>query len=474
MPAKKDRFNVLMCGKKEMMEEVRRLIPLAEDVHLQFASSPGFLVGRALFNVPRLVLLDVTRDSQVLRSSLGEFCAEIPEVPIIALAREADHSFVVELVKLGVSSYFIFPDEHCKIKDQVSFLYDEWQAKKQKERFIKTQTETYDFDSIIGESPLLRRTIELARKVIRSNTRTVLITGETGTGKELIAKAIHYNSANRASPFVDIACTALPETLLEAELFGYERGAFTDAKERKIGLFELAGDGTIFLDEIGDISRAIQAKLLKVIEDRTMRRVGGIRDVAVRARIIAATSADLEAKMKSGEFRKDLYHRLKILPLELPGLEERVEDIPPLVENFLRTFNDTYGKRIKGISAAALRELMEHPWEGNVRELKHAVERAVLLEDGDFLTSEDFDLHAKRRGSQKRRIITAMPESASAYDEETLMILVPLERASASEVQRLLARKVLDRAGNNKVRASKILKISRPRLDRILRSVKTS
>lgn len=456
-----------------MMADVRRLITPADDVHLQFASSPTFLVGRALFNVPRLVLIDVTKDTQALRSSLKEFCSEIPDIPIIALAREADHGFAVELVKIGVSAYFIFPDEHRKIRDQVALMYNDWQAKRQKERFVEIQQEVYDFRSIIGTSPRLKETIERARKVIKNNARTVLITGETGTGKELFARAIHYNSANRNSPFVDIACTALPETLLEAELFGFERGAFTDAKERKIGLFELAGDGTIFLDEIGDISLTTQSKLLKVLEDRTMRRLGGIRDVPVRARIIAATSADLEQKMKAGQFRKDLYHRLKILPLELPSLAERIEDIPLLVDAFLKSFNQIYKKKIKGITAPALQMLVERPWEGNVRELKHAVERAVLLEEGDWLTEADFELDAGLgRESKKRHTAAAAPDPAPVRD--ALVLCVPLEQASASEVQSMLAHKVLDYVGGNKMKAARILKISRPRLDRILRKAKST
>ncbi len=471
MASAKDRFNILLCGRKEMMADVRRLITPADDVHLQFASSPTFLVGRALFNVPRLVLIDVTRDTQLLRSSLMEFCSEIPDVPIIALAREADHGFAVELVKMGVSAYFIFPEEHRKIRDHIALMYNDWRAKRRKERFVEIQQEVYDFRSIIGTSQRLKETIERARKVIKNNARTVLITGETGTGKELFARAIHYNSANKNSPFVDIACTALPETLLEAELFGFERGAFTDAKERKIGLFELAGDGTIFLDEIGDISLTTQSKLLKVLEDRTMRRLGGIRDVPVRARIIAATSADLEQKVKAGQFRKDLYYRLKILPLELPSLAERIEDIPLLVDAFLNSFNQIYKKKIKGITATALQMLVERPWEGNVRELKHAIERAVLLEEGDWLTAADFELETgSGRESAKRHVVNATPDPAPA--REALVLCVPVEQASASEVQSMLAHKVLEYVGGNKMKAARILKISRPRLDRILRNAK--
>jgi transcriptional regulator with GAF, ATPase, and Fis domain len=312
-------------------------------------------------------------------------------------------------------------------------------------------------------------TLERAQKVIKNHTMTVLITGETGTGKELFARAIHYNGKNKNSPFVDIACSALPETLLESELFGYERGAFTDAKERKIGLFELAGDGSIFLDEIGDISLAIQSKLLKVIEDRSMRRVGGIRDVPVRARVIAATSADLEARMRSGEFRTDLYHRLKVLPVELPPLRDRKEDIPLLVHSFLESFNKAYSRKIRGLTPHALQILMEHEWEGNVRELKHSIERAFLLEEADWITEHDFDLERKSVSPVKRKVIISKPETLPPKEVDTLMLLIPLDRASLPAVQRLFAQKVLEHVGGHKVRAARIMGVSRARLNRILK-----
>ena len=456
------------------MERVRRYIHPADDMHLQFVSSPSFLSGRAIFKSPDLVLLDVTRDTITLRSAISEFSSQFPDVPILAMASDADLAFAVDLVKLGVSAYFIVPDEQQKIAEQITMLYNDWVARRKKEKFVELQQEVYDFRHIIGNSPLLKVTKERAQKVIKNSTMTVLITGETGTGKELLARAVHYNGKNKNSPFVDIACTALPETLLESELFGYEKGAFTDAKERKIGLFELAGDGSIFLDEIGDISLATQSKLLKVIEDRTMRRVGGVRDVPVRARIIAATSVDLEAKMRSGEFRRDLFHRLKILPLELPPLRERKEDIPMLVETFLRSFKEDYHKKIRGLTPQALQLLMEHEWEGNVRELKHSIERAVLLEEGEWITEHDFEFENKKARPTKRKVVISRPESLPPKEVETLMLLIPLDRASLPEVQKMFALKVLDHVGGNKVKAARILKVSRPRLDRILKNLQDS
>lgn len=466
-------FTILLCGKKELMARVRLLIPPSDQVHLQFASTPAFLVGRALFNPPDLVLLDVRADTLILRSAMKEFVEHNENAPVVAIADDPDHIVAVDLVKLGVSGYYVFPDDQRKIGEQITLLYNEWSALQKKEELLRHQQEVYDFRHIIGRSPALSLTLERVQKVIKNDAMTVLITGETGTGKELFARAVHYNGKRKNQPFVDIACTALPESLLESELFGYEKGAFTDAKERKVGLFELAGEGSIFLDEIGDISLATQSKLLKVIESRTLRRLGGIRDIPVRARIIAATSADLAGKMKSGMFRRDLFHRLKILPLELPPLRERMEDIPALVNEFLKTFNGTYGKRIKGITRPALQLLMEQSWEGNVRELKHAIERAVLLQEGEWITEKDFEFSASGNA-------TNYPEPSppgrgtSSKLVDSLMLLVPLSHASIEEVQGMLAHRVLEHVGRNKVKAARILGISRPRLDRILRKHDTS
>jgi two-component system response regulator AtoC len=450
-----------------MMQEVRGLVPPAEDLHLQFASSAGFLSGRALFRLPSAVLLDVTGGVELsTKAMVKEFTAQFPHVSIIALSNEQDHVLAVDLVKSGVSAFFCLPRDRKRLTDYVSQLRSDWVSAQKRTEFVELQRKAFDFGHIVGESPALLRTIDRAHKVIASNTATVLITGETGTGKELLARAIHFNSRTKHLPFVDIACSALPETLLESELFGYEKGAFTDAKERKIGLFEMAGEGTIFLDEIGDISPAIQSKLLKVIEDRIMRRIGGVRDIHVKARIIAATSADLDAKMRSGEFRRDLYHRLKILPLEVPPLRERRDDIPRLVNTFLPAFNAEYGKHIKGVLPDTMRMLMEKEWEGNVRELKHAVERAVLLEDDNWITDEDFDFKKPRRDHSLHPSIP----SASPGDGNQIVLMIPRHHATVEHVQLLLARKVLEETHGNKVAAARILGISRPRLDRILRN----
>lgn len=462
-----EKFKILLCLRKEFAENVRRMILADPNVHIQFTSSPRFLMSRAIFAAPDVVLIDTSFDKDLLTDMLANFRLLFPDVMMYLVSSTASHRDAVDAINLGASGYFALPIDSRHMNERVGELLARWHEAQAQRRIVRMQHQAYNFDQIIGSSGRLGEVLDRAKKVIDNPLLTVLITGETGTGKELLARAIHYNGKNQASPFVDIGCSALPETLLESELFGYEKGAFTDARERKTGLFELAGDGTIFLDEIGDISPAMQSKLLKVIESRTMRRVGGLKDLPVRARIIAATSVDLAAKMKSGQFRKDLYHRLKIIPLELPPLRSRREDVAPLAASFIETFNALYQKTIRGISPEALIALERQSWEGNVRELKHVIERAVLLEEGDILTEKAFGF-------------LAAPEAAAAEgirdqsgDQETLLISVPLKEARLDAVQRRLALKVLEQTRGNKSKAAFLMRISRPRLDRILKSEST-
>jgi DNA-binding NtrC family response regulator len=465
MAKRKLKYNILLCGEPDAMKQVRKVLNHHDDVHMQFTSTANFLLGRTLFDSPNLVLVESKQADAALPGVVRDFRARFPKVPLFCLATKATHQYVVTLMKNGADDYFLLPVDFRKMNDQLDKMLADWRGSMRRELFVSSEEAEYDFSQIVGSSDALRSTLHKAKKIIASNAQTVLILGETGTGKELLARAVHYNGAGRENPFVDISCSAIPEALLESELFGHERGAFTDARERKSGLFELAGNGSIFLDEIGDIPPAVQSKLLRALETRSMRRVGGVQDIPIKARIIAATSADLEQKTKSGEFRKDLYHRLKIVPLVMPALRNRKEDLPELVEHFVTSFNQTYAKNVKGASRDALRLLMNHPWEGNVRELKHAVERAVLLAEGTTLESHDFDLLSEAEATDVPAVGAV---SESETDDSIVRLAIPLEKASAEETERLLAFKVLDMVGGNKRKAAQILKISRPRLDRIL------
>jgi DNA-binding NtrC family response regulator len=455
------KFKVLLCGRGEILLGAIRKATNENDVHTQFISSANFLIGKAVFSAPHLVYITVD-ESHELVTVVKEFCARFPEVPVYAVTQSIGHEQLVDLIRAGSRDCYVLPKDTRKLKEQFTDHLDKWRSFRRQDEYVELQQQTYDFNQIVGKSAKLLETLERAKKAIENPLIDLLITGETGTGKELLARAIHFNSIKRNYSFVDIACSALPETLLESELFGYEKGAFTDAKERKIGLFELAGNGTIFLDEIGDISRAMQSKLLKVLESHTMRRLGGLRDIPVKARIIAATSADLESKMRTGEFRRDLYHRLNLLPLQLPPLRERREDIPILVNGFIKTFNEMYGKKIKGMLPETIEALLEYRWEGNVRELRHCIERGTLLEESDWLDHRHLDLP-----EVTKRILPSNGEPENAL-RQTIILTMPFKDTSLNNLQQQLARQVLSFVGGNKRKAAYILKISRPRLDRIL------
>jgi DNA-binding NtrC family response regulator len=475
MKTKHRKFKVLLCLKKDLIEFSRQAVIKGSDVHLQFTPSPRFLMSRAIFSAPNMVLIDASFDRMLLVDILATFRLQFSDIPVFLVSSSKNHQDAVDVMSLGASGYFALPGDARRLSERAKALLSEWQMEHTQQRISELQHTAYNFDQIIGNTPQLLRLLDRAKKIIANPLLTVLITGETGTGKELLARAIHYNGKYHASPFVDIGCSSLPENLLESELFGYEKGAFTDAREKKLGLFELAADGSIFLDEIGDISAAMQSKLLKVIESRTMRRLGGLKDIPVRARIIAATSVDLAAKMKSGQFRKDLYHRLKIIPLEIPSLRDRREDISLLVESFIKTLNPLYEKKICGISPGALSILKAQEWEGNIRELKHTIERAVLLEEGDILSEKNFEFFSGQNPSGIVSHQQHQDESSQFghhVHEAPLSLTIPLEEASLEDIQRQFALKVLDRTKGNKSKAAYVLRISRPRLDRILNNEK--
>ena len=299
----------------------------------------------------------------------------------------------------------------------------------------------YGLDAIIGTSPAMQRVKSLLARVATSPASTVLLTGETGTGKDLAAKAVHYDSDRSSRPFVNITCSALPEQLLESELFGHERGAFTDARQQKRGLFETADGGTIFLDEIGEMTPGLQSKLLRFLEEKAFKRVGGLADVRVDVRVVAATNRDLEEEVRSGKFREDLFYRLQVMPIPLPPLRERRGDIPLLANHYIDRFNREFRKNVRGMSPAAAALLEQYQWPGNVRELRNAIERAMLLIDRDTLEPTDF---------------TTLTRSV-----EPTQFRLPPEGVNLEEVERQLLTQALERAGGNQSRAAQLLGINR-------------
>jgi transcriptional regulator with PAS, ATPase and Fis domain len=317
----------------------------------------------------------------------------------------------------------------------------------------RQQEERYGLASIIGDSAAMKGIFHLIQKVGRSAASTVLITGESGTGKDLVAKAIHYASDRAGGPFMNITCSALPETLLESELMGHEKGSFTDARSAKQGLFEMAHGGSVFLDEIGDMGVLLQAKLLRVLEEKTFKRVGGIKDIKVDVRVIAATNRDLARAVAEGRFREDLYYRLKVIPIVLPPLRDRVEDIPLLAMHFIDQFNREFKKKCRGLTDGALQILKDYAWPGNVRELRNVVERAMILEDKAML--DESELPEEIRGA---------PSAAAVRSAGANGLLLPEGGYPLEQMERELVRQALDRSAGNQTRAARLLSISRDAL----------
>ncbi len=316
------------------------------------------------------------------------------------------------------------------------------------------------FPGLIGSSPAMLEVYSTMKKIIKAGMPPVLITGETGTGKGLIARTLHMYGPVSENPFVEVNCSAIPDNLLEAELFGYEAGAFTDAKHTKIGLFELADGGTIFFDEIGTMSLSLQVKILNVLENQTFRRLGGTNDIRVRTKVIAATNRNLEEALEEGTFREDLYYRLNVIRLHLPPLRERNGDILLLADYFLNKFAEEYRRTPKRLAASTKRLLLRYPWPGNVRELKNVLERAFLLTDEDEIRPEHIPISVRGRASL----------SDEPWDpESTIIVHLPPSGATLEEVTKVTVAKTLRMTGWNKSKAARILGISRPKLLRLIK-----
>jgi len=322
------------------------------------------------------------------------------------------------------------------------------------------------YHSVVSVSPKMTELMNFVRKVAASEATTILIQGESGTGKDLIAKAIHYESSRQEKPFVAINCSAIPETLMEAELFGHEKGAFTDAKQMKKGLFEAADGGTLFLDEIGELSPLLQAKLLRVLEDQLIRRVGGIRDMQVDVRVIAASNRDLEKAVRDGQFRQDLYYRLAIIAIFIPPLRDRKEDIMPLVDFFIERYNRRFRKSVRGITEETRRLIFSHNWPGNVRELKNTIERGMILEDEPFLRPVYLPFSVGEPGGR-----TVFERTSPADGGQTLpngrtlpRLYIPEGGTSLEEVEHAMVELAMRQANGNQTHAAKLLDISRDAL----------
>jgi two-component system response regulator AtoC len=409
------------------------------EVHLAEAGEEGLV--RYAECLPDLVILDIRLPDIDGLEALRKIKVRNKNACVVIMTAYDDMKTTVEAIKSGAYEYLVKPLDFVELDLTVEKAFQMQNLEEKLTYLVEEKQKEYTIDNIIGRSPQMREVFKLIGSV--ADTRTnILIRGESGTGKELVAKAIHYNSPYSHEPFIVINCSAISDTLLESELFGHVKGAFTDAVCETKGKFEISGKGTLFLDEIGEISVNLQSKLLRVIETRDFMKVGGERVLKTEARIIAATNKDLELQVEKGKFREDLYYRLKVVEIYLPALRERNEDIPELVVYLLEKINRQLRKNVGKVPPPVMKLLKSLPWPGNVRELENALTRAVILAKGDVIQEHNLPIE---RGKEK---------------------VVPRELVSMKDVEKDYIQHVLLTTGGNKTQASKILQISRPTLDK--------
>jgi two-component system, NtrC family, response regulator AtoC len=415
---------------------------------------------------PDLVLLDVRMPDLSGIEVLDQLKKRGDARAVIMITADPQLDDVKAALKLGAYDFvgkpIDFDELHVTIKNalEATSLRAEVQSLRGEVR------REAGYSNVVSVSSKMIELMHFVRKVASSEATTILIQGESGTGKDLIAKAIHYESSRQEKPFIAINCSAIPETLMEAELFGHEKGAFTDAKQMKKGLFEAADGGTLFLDEIGELSPLLQAKLLRVLEDQVIRRVGGIRDMQVDVRVIAASNRDLEKAVREGQFRQDLYYRLAIIAIFIPPLRDRKEDILPLVDFFIDRYNRRFKKSIRGVTDDTRRLILSHNWPGNVRELKNTIERGMILEDEPFLRPVYLPFSVGESGGR-----TVFERTSPADGGQTLpngrtlpRLYIPEGGTSLEEVEHAMVELAMRQANGNQTHAAKLLDISRDAL----------
>lgn len=419
--------NILVVDDERGQRDILKTILSGEGYDVVAASNGREAVKAIHEGVFDVILTDLKMPDRDGIQVMTEILKENPNVSVVIMTAHGTIDSAIEAMKLGAFDYLTKPLEREELLVVVKKAVEKMRLLKENILLRELLDEKFSIKNMIGRDKKMQEVFKIVKKVSNSNS-TVMIYGESGTGKELVAKAIHHNSPRMDKPFIAINCSSIPETLLESELFGYERGAFTGAYSRKIGLFESADCGTIFLDEIGDMGMNLQSRLLRTIQEREIRRIGGNENIKVDVRIIAATNKNLDEEMKNGRFREDLYYRLNIITFKLPSLRERITDIPELVNHFIRKHNNSIGKEIKGISNDALTLFMDYHWPGNVRQLEAVIERAVLLTDGEIIEIDNIPVEICHQPYQIGKVNFDIPDDGISFEELEKEVLIKAMR----------------------------------------------
>lgn len=439
---------ILVADDEKSMREFLEIMLRKEGYRVTLASNGEEAVKWAEREIFDLALLDIRMPKLDGLSALKRIKTLSPETVVVVITAFASADTAIRAMKEGAYDYITKPFKVDEIKLIIRNALEKKNLEKENLILRQVVQERYHFGNIIGQSPKMLEVYSLLEKVAPTKTN-ILITGESGTGKELVAKAIHYNSPRRDKPFVTLNCGAIPESLIESELFGHMKGAFTDAISTKKGLFEVADEGTIFLDEISELPLMMQVKLLRVIQDKEFKRVGGTEDIRVDVRIISATNKDLEEAVREKRFREDLFYRLNVIQIKLPPLRERKEDIPLLAHHFLKKYSEELGKSITRISPEALQFLMNYDFPGNVRELQNIIERAVALETSPELSLQNLSSYLENQ----------LPAKRSPFEIELPEEGIDLEKV-VEDLEKMLLLKALDRAKGVKKKAAELLHIN--------------
>ena len=398
---------------------------------------------------PDLLLLDMKLPDAKGTDVLEELRKSWPDLPVIMITAFGVIEDAVTAMRRGAYDFVTKPVDDAKLQSTMAHALEAAGLKKRIAAYREIERTKSASVTIVAETPAMRQLLDVVRRLAESEASIILLQGESGTGKDLLAQTLHLWSRRSEAPFLAINCSAIPANLLESELFGYEKGAFTDAKRQKKGLVELADEGTLFLDEISSLDPAFQAKLLRFLETSTFKRVGGLRDIEVDLRVVAATNQDLEALTRQERFRKDLFYRLNVCPVHLPTLAERTGDILPLARHFIALYNRKFGKSIQGLEPAAERMFLQYGWPGNVRELKNAIERAMIFEDSAYISPEHVPI----------RLAAASPETCADAPGPASP-----DELSLPEAEKKMLIQALERAAGNKSLAARMLGISRDTL----------